>query len=163
MAASSITKNKAIREKLVKCKVMLCFRRLNVQVIFTVLLDTENQVAAATNFRNHTPCFCIPRRQTKGKATVFKQPLYSLTAQIHPCCPSVAQSEAHLLCQGEHHSSPPAPCLLGISHTNTGGLGAVMLLNTAISKCELKHIKPALRGGVFGGFLRFFFNLWKSI
>lgn len=110
------------------------------------------------NFRNHTPFSSLPMRQTKRKATVFKQPFCSLTAQIHPRCPSVWQSEVHSVCQGEHGSSPPAPCLLGISQASTGGLGAVMLLNTAISKCELKHIKPALRrifwgGGVFVCFL----------
>lgn len=106
--------------------------------------------AAATNFRNHTP-FSMPRRQPMRKATVFKQPFCSLTALIHPHCPSARQSEAHSVCQGEHRSSPPAPCLLGISQANTGGLGAIMLLNTAISKCELKHINPALRRGIFWG------------
>lgn len=99
----------------------------------------------------------MPRRQTKGKAIVFKQPLCSLTAQIHPCCLSVWQSEAHSVCQGEHRSSPPSPCLLGISQASTGGLGAVMLLNTAISKCELQHIKPAFRIGAFWGG---FFCVW---
>lgn len=71
-------------------------------------------------------------------------------------------NEAPSLCQGEHRSSPPAPCLLGISQANTGGLGAVTLLNTAISKCELKHVKLALRGRVFWVFLGFFLTSGKA-
>lgn len=152
MAASSITKNKTIREKPVKCKVMLCFRRLNVQVIFTVLPDTEKHNSSSKFQEPYSPSPPCPGGKPREKH-LFSNNLCSLTAQIHPCCPSAWQSEAYSVCQGEHCSSPPAPCLLGISQASTGGLGAVMLLNTAISKCELKHIKPAFRRGAFwGGF-----------
>ena len=69
--------------------------------------------------------------------------------------PQARQGEACSLRQrGGHRRAPHrSSCLLGISWAPVGGLGAVMLLNTAISKSELyiyiKHMKSALRTGDF--------------
>lgn len=161
MAASSITKNKTVREKLVKCKVMLCFRRLNVQVIFTVLLHTEKQQQQQRISGTTLPSPPCPGGKSREKQLSSNSPSapwlpkFTLIALL---CVRVKLTQC--VREREHRSSPLTLCLLGISQANTGGLGAVMLLNTAISKCELRHIKSALRRGVsflWGFFLFVFF------
>lgn len=130
---------------------MLCFRRLNVQVIFTVLLDTEKQQQQQQISGTTLPSPPCPggKQLSSNSPSAPWLPKSTLAALL-------CGREKLTLCQGEHSSSSPAPCLLGISQASTGGLGAVMLLNTAISKCELKRIKSALRRGVFWGGVGFF-------
>lgn len=129
---------------------MLCYRHSNVQVIFTVLLDVGKQAAAA-HFGSHTPFSSNPSWQTRGEVIAFKPAPLLLGCPDSPLLPvrRAGRSLPTATERAPHGSLPPAPCLLGISQATAGGLGAVMLLNTSISKSELKHIKSALTGGFF--------------
>lgn len=76
---------------------------------------------------------------------------------------TLLQGRARLAsCAGEGTAlplSPPTPCLLGISRVAAAGLGATMLLNSALSKSEEKYTKYRWREG----FLFFFKPLEKHL
>lgn len=131
---------------------MLCFRCSNIQVIFTVRLDTGKQAAA--HLRSSTPFSSAPASKPGEKwpsLTQAQLPRFTLAA-----LPQGWAKFAHRDGEGTlRQLLPPAPRLLGISQATAGGLEAVRLLNTAISTSELRHTKSVLRGELF-----FFFSVF---
>lgn len=116
----------------------------------------HRKASSSSTFQELYCLLLLPQHANQGKSDHF---------QTSPSAPWLPRFTLAVLLRGRvkfaHCNAegiawqflPTAPCLLGISHASPERLEAVMLLNIAISKSELKYTKSALRGR----FLFFFF------